>query len=97
MTIYDEAVALAGKLSIAEKVQLIAHLSTALKDDLAIEAYKHIPWEQFLDLTYGSLADDPLDEMGYPLGYFEETYGILADDPIERNQPLYPDVRDEIE
>jgi hypothetical protein len=34
-----------------------------------------MPWEQFLNLTYGSLADDP----------------------IERDQPLHPDVRDEIE
>lgn len=40
---------------------------------------------------------EPVDEMGYPLGYFEETYGSLADDPIERQQPLLPDVRDEIE
>lgn len=38
----------------------------------------------------------PVDEMGYPLGYFDDTYGSLADDPIERDQPL-PDVRDEIE
>jgi len=30
---------------------------------------------------------EPLDEMGYPIGYFDETYGILADDPTERNQP----------
>lgn len=41
--------------------------------------------------------DEPLDDMGYPLNYFEETYGMFADDPIERNQPLHPDVRDEIE
>ncbi len=38
-----------------------------------------------------------VDDMGYPLGYFDETYGSLADDPIERNQPPFPDVRDEIE
>lgn len=38
-----------------------------------------------------------VDAMGYPIGYFEETYGSLADDPIERNQPPYPDVRDELE
>ena len=37
-----------------------------------------------------------VDEMGYPLGYFEDTYGMFADDPIERNQPRLPDVRDEI-
>ena len=43
------------------------------------------------------VEEEPLDEMGYPLGYFEETYGMFADDPIERNQPLYFDVRDELE
>ena len=75
MTIYEEAVQLTNRMTLAEKVLLLEHLSTALKHDLEIEAYKHIPWEQFIDLTYGSLADDP----------------------IERNQPLEPDVRDEIE
>jgi hypothetical protein len=74
MTIYEEALQLTSKLSLVEKVQLLEHLSTALKYDLEVEAYRHIPWEQFLELTYGSLADDP----------------------IERDQPLYPDVRDEI-
>lgn len=39
------------------------------------EDYKYMSWEQFIDLTYGSLADDP----------------------IERDQPLEPDIRDEIE
>lgn len=43
------------------------------------------------------VTDEPVDEMGYPIGYFDETYGSMADDPIERNQPLHPDVRDEIE
>ncbi|MBZ0299850.1 MAG: hypothetical protein K8J31_08925 [Anaerolineae bacterium] len=33
-------------------------------------------------------ASEALDEMGYPLGYFEETYGSFADEPLERNQPL---------
>ena len=75
MTVYEEAVQLTNRMTLAEKVLLLEHLSTALKHDLELEAYKHIPWEQFLDLTYGSLADDP----------------------IERNQPLEPDVRDEIE
>lgn len=43
------------------------------------------------------LEDEPVDAMGYPIGYFEETYGICADDPIERGeQPPY-DVRDEFE
>lgn len=38
----------------------------------------------------------PVDAMGYPIGYFDETYGSFADEPLERNQ-LPPDVRDELE
>jgi len=48
-------------------------------------------------LVMNPLDAEPVDEMGYPLGYFDETYGSMADDPIERNQPPHPDVRDEIE
>lgn len=48
-------------------------------------------------LVINPLPKQPLDDMGYPIGYFDETYGSLADDPIERNQPLHPDARDEIE
>jgi len=75
MTTYDEVVHMAGRLTLAEKARLLAYLSTSLQHDLETEAYKHMPWQQFLDLTYGSLAHDPL----------------------ERDQPLLPDVRDEIE
>jgi hypothetical protein len=75
MTAYEEAVQLTDHMTLVEKVRLLEYLSTALKHDLEVEAYKHIPWDQFLNLTYGSLAHDP----------------------IERNQPLQPDVRDEIE
>jgi hypothetical protein len=75
MNTFEEAVQLTNRMTLAEKVLLLEHLSISLRHDLETEAYKHMPWEQFLDLTYGSLADDP----------------------IERNQPLYPDVRDEIE
>ena len=62
-------------MTLVEKVRLLEHLSTALKEDIETEAYRHMPWEQFIDRTYGSLADDP----------------------IERDQPLHPDKRDEIE
>lgn len=48
-------------------------------------------------LVLQTIDDEPVDDMGYPVGYFDETYGSLADDPIERNQPLYPDERDPIE
>lgn len=61
MTVYEEAVQLTRQMSVVEKVRLLEHLSTALKHDLEVEAYKHIPWDQFLDLTYGSLAHDPIE------------------------------------
>lgn len=67
MTIYEEALQLTSRLSLAEKVRLLEHLSSSLKHDLKIEAYKYIPWEQFLDLTYGSLADDPIERKQPPL------------------------------
>ena len=61
MTVYEEAVQLTKQMSVVEKVRLLEHLSTALKHDLELEAYRHIPWDQFLDLTYGSLAHDPIE------------------------------------
>jgi len=75
MTVYDEAVQLTSRMTLVEKVRLLEYLSTALKQDIETEAYRHMPWEQFIDMTYGSLTHDP----------------------IERNQPLHPDERDEIE
>jgi hypothetical protein len=43
------------------------------------------------------IDDEALDEMGYPIGYFEETYGMFADSPIERGeQPPY-EMRDELD
>jgi hypothetical protein len=61
MTVYEEAIQLTNRLSLVEKVRLMEHLSAALKHELELEAYKNMPWEQFLDLTYGSLADDPIE------------------------------------
>lgn len=61
MTEYEQVMTLTTQLTLAEKVRLLEHLSISLRQDIEAEAYKHIAWEQFLDLTYGSLADDPLE------------------------------------
>jgi hypothetical protein len=61
MTTYDEVIHIAERLTLAEKARLMAYLSTSLQHDLETEAYKHMPWQQFLDRTYGSLALDPLE------------------------------------
>ncbi|NDJ78342.1 MAG: hypothetical protein GYB65_19000 [Chloroflexi bacterium] len=75
MDICNQAVELVSPMTLADKAQLLEYLSASLKDDITTEAYRHMPKEDFVKLTYSSLADDP----------------------IERNQPPYPDVRDEIE
>jgi hypothetical protein len=61
MNNYDQVLKLTSHMTLAEKVRLIEHLSTELRHDLETEAYKTMPWEQFIDLTYGSLADDPIE------------------------------------
>ena len=61
MTIYEQALELTKRMTLAEKVLLLEQLSAAVKVDVETEAYRHMPWEQFLALTYGSLADDPIE------------------------------------
>jgi hypothetical protein len=61
MTLYEQAVVLAGRLSLAEKARLIAHLGTALDHDLEVEAFRRLPWHEFIERTAGSLADDPIE------------------------------------
>jgi hypothetical protein len=45
-------------------------------------------------LVMHPVETEPLDDRGYPVGYFEETYGMFAGDPLEWNQPAHPDTRD---
>lgn len=63
---YEQVAVLADQLTLVEKVRLLERLSTAVKHDLELEAYKHIPWDQFINLTYGSLADDPIERGEQP-------------------------------
>lgn len=57
----EEVVQISNRLSLVDKVRLLEHLSASLRHDLEVEAYKQMPWDQFIDLTYGSLADDPIE------------------------------------
>jgi hypothetical protein len=43
-----------------------------------------------------ALEDKAVDELGWPVGFFDRTYGALADDPIERPPQLPLETRDEI-
>lgn len=44
-----------------------------------------------------ALEENPVDAMGWPVGFFDRTYGALADDPLERPPQLPLETRDEIE
>lgn len=66
MTHYEELTQLAQQLTLAEKASFMEYLSASLKHDLEVEAFKRMPWEQFIDSTYGSLADDPIERGEQP-------------------------------
>ena len=60
----------------AEELRLLSErLIDKLKRDLEIERYRHMPWEQFIELTYGSLADDPIE--------WDESFRTDAPDEME--------------
>lgn len=44
-----------------------------------------------------SIEETEVDELGWPVGFFDQTYGALVDDPIEGPAEWLLDVRDEIE
>ena len=66
MTYFEHIVTLTRQLTLAEKARLLERLSAELTLALETEAYKQIPWAQFITLTYGSLADDPLERPPQP-------------------------------
>lgn len=61
MTIYDDAAALAEKLSSADKVRLIERLRLLLRRDLVTDDWMRLPWADFVQQTAGSLASDPIE------------------------------------
>lgn len=61
MTTYDQALQLASRLTPVEKARLLESLGAMLKHDLESEAHKHLPWHEFIELTYGSHAFDPIE------------------------------------
>ena len=75
MNLYEDVVSLADKLSVAEKAQLIEHLGNTLRHDLEVEAFRRMPWHEFLDHTYGILADNPIER--------PEQLPLEERDPIE--------------
>ena len=61
MTLYDHVVTLADRLSLIEKARLLEHLGAELKHNLELEAFRRMPWHEFIERTAGSLADDPIE------------------------------------
>ena len=74
MTSYDEAISVTDRLTLAEKARLVEHLSASLRHALEVEAYKRMPWDEFIERTAGILADDPIERP--------------AQLPLEQREPL---------
>lgn len=61
MTNYEQVSQMAAKLSLAEKLRLIEALSASLRRELEIEAFRRMPWHEFVERTAGLLEDDPIE------------------------------------
>jgi hypothetical protein len=55
------------------------------------------PREVEVVVVLNPVEGELVDELGWPLGFFDRTYGALADDPIERPPQLPLEERDPIE
>lgn len=44
-----------------ELVRSYKNILDKLCRDIETERFRHLPWDRFVDLTYGSLADDPIE------------------------------------
>ena len=56
-----EVVQAMHKLTLEEKAQLLEYLGRSIQHGIKQEAYKDISWEEFINMTYGSLANDPIE------------------------------------
>ena len=56
-----EVVQAMHKLSLEEKAILLEYLARALQCGIRRETVKDVTWDEFIDMTYGSLADDPIE------------------------------------
>ncbi len=56
-----DAVQAMHKLTLQEKAQLLEYLSRSIQHGVRQVAYEDMSWEEFIDMTYGSLAHDPID------------------------------------
>lgn len=58
------------QLSVQDKLRLMERLTLALQRDLEVEAFRRMPWDEFIERTAGILADDPIRR--WPQGDYEE-------------------------
>ncbi len=70
MVAYQEIAELAEQLPKADKARLIKHLSGLLRHEIELESPSEMSWHEFLNATYGILADDPIQR--WDQGEYEE-------------------------
>jgi hypothetical protein len=66
MLAYQEVQTLAEQLPASEQLRLIQHLSHLVGQHLELEAYKTMPWHEFIERTAGSLSDSPIERPPQP-------------------------------
>lgn len=66
MTDYEAIVVAADQLSLADKARLLEHLSTELRHSLEVEAFRRMPWQEFVSKTAGILSNDPIERPPQP-------------------------------
>jgi len=70
-TSYEQVASLAAALSIGDRIRLIQQLTRALEREYIAQLPEAPGWPPgFIERTYGSLADDPIERP--PQGQFEE-------------------------
>lgn len=66
MMSYEIVMQMADQLSLSDKARLIEHISASLSQALELEAYRRMPWHEFIELTAGSLAESPIERPPQP-------------------------------
>lgn len=66
MLAYRDVQTLAEQLDPNDQVRLIQHLSQLVGQHFELEAYKTMPWHEFIERTAGSLSDSPIERPPQP-------------------------------
>jgi len=62
MSDLDQAIDIIRRISVDDKLLMLGYLRKSLQKELTQDQFKHLSWGDFLDLSYGLMADNPMEE-----------------------------------